>query len=30
MPALEGVSLYSCSGTYYQPYSNQYVVAYVD
>lgn len=27
---IEGTSLYSCSGTYYQPYNNQYVVVYVD
>ncbi len=27
---IDGVSLYSCGGTYYQPYNNQYVVVYVD
>jgi hypothetical protein len=27
---IEGTSLYSCGGTYYQPYGNQYVVVYVD
>ncbi|MGI0486654.1 hypothetical protein ACN4EK_14540 [Pantanalinema rosaneae CENA516] len=27
---IEGTSLYSCSGTYYQPYGTQYVVVYVD
>ncbi len=27
---IDGVSLYSCGGTYYQPYGTQYVVVYVD
>jgi hypothetical protein len=27
---IEGVSLYSCGGTYYEPYGNQYVVVYVE
>lgn len=27
---IEGTSLYSCGGTYYEPYGNQYVVVYVD
>lgn len=27
---IEGTSLYSCGGTYYEPYNNQYVVVYVD
>lgn len=27
---IEGVSLYQCGVTYYQPYNNQYVVVYVD
>lgn len=27
---IEGASLYSCSGTYYQPYGTRYVVVYVD
>jgi hypothetical protein len=27
---IDGNSLYSCGGTYYQPYGNQYVVVYVD
>jgi len=27
---IEGVSLYVCGGTYYEPYNNQYVVVYVD
>lgn len=27
---IEGVSLYSCGGTYYEPYGDQYVVVYVD
>ncbi|WP_225907738.1 hypothetical protein [Leptolyngbya sp. BL0902] len=27
---IDGVYLYSCGGTYYQPYNNQYVVVYVD
>jgi hypothetical protein len=27
---IEGVSLYQCGATYYQPYGNQYVVVYVD
>lgn len=27
---VEGVSLHSCGGTYYQPYGTQYVVVYVD
>ena len=27
---IEGVSLHSCGGTYYQPYGTQYVVVYVD
>ncbi len=27
---IEGTTLQSCGGTYYQPYGNQYVVVYVD
>jgi hypothetical protein len=27
---IDGTSLYSCGGTYYQPYGTQYVVVYVD
>lgn len=27
---IEGLSLYRCGATYYQPYGNQYVVVYVD
>ncbi len=27
---IDGASLYSCGGTYYQPYGTQYVVVYVD
>jgi hypothetical protein len=27
---IEGVSLYSCGGTYYEPYGDQYVVVYVE
>jgi hypothetical protein len=27
---IEGVSLYYCGGTYYEPYGNQYVVVYVE
>jgi hypothetical protein len=27
---IQGTSLYQCGGTYYQRYSNQYVVVYVD
>lgn len=27
---IEGASLHSCGGTYYQPYGTQYVVVYVD
>jgi hypothetical protein len=27
---IEGVSLYQCGTTYYQPYNNQYVVVYID
>lgn len=27
---IENASLYSCGGSYYQPYGNQYVVVYVD
>ncbi|QQE67514.1 hypothetical protein GFS31_42270 (plasmid) [Leptolyngbya sp. BL0902] len=27
---IEGVSLYLCGGTYYEPYGNQYVVVYVE
>jgi len=27
---IEGATLRSCGGTYYQPYGNQYVVVYVD
>jgi hypothetical protein len=27
---IDGVSLYSCGGTYYQSYGTQYVVVYVD
>jgi hypothetical protein len=27
---IEGTTLHQCSGTYYQPYNNQYVVVYVD
>lgn len=26
----EGVSLYQCGGSYYQPYGNQYVIVYLD
>ncbi len=27
---IEGMSLYQCGATYYQPYGNQYVVVYID
>ena len=27
---IEGVALYQCGATYYEPYNNQYVVVYVD
>jgi hypothetical protein len=27
---IDGVMVYQCGGTYYQPYNNQYVVVYVD
>ncbi|MGF1570643.1 MAG: DUF6515 family protein [Nodosilinea sp.] len=27
---VEGVSLYYCGGTYYEPYGNQYVVVYIE
>lgn len=27
---IEGISLYQCGTTYYQPYNNQYVVVYID